>query len=260
MGFALFSASFPNAKYEAKLESPSKEELAKHVAAFSHAISTNIYNYGPIDYSKIQALVVLLLLPKAAGLVVLSQYTQGKLLELVKPAIALKLEAPTDESRVKKFKEKTRALEEIAVCAFVHALFTSVYSQKFAAIGNPQKPEVRIASNLSEWQVVKKVDVGRQEPKEAFMTLANIYHSLHAKYPDFSSTSLSPATAGRKSYSALLAAISSLPPASDFDAEWTAFDLLNAAGFPPVPSTQTIGELFPELKIPKPRGNFGKKK
>lgn len=256
MNFALLSASFPSAKYEVKLEAPSKEELARQVAAFSHVISANIYNYGPVNYDKIASLV-----PKnATGLSALSQYTQGKLVELVKPAITLKLEAPTDESQVKKHKEKTRALEEIAGCAFIHALFTSVYSQKFAATGNPQKPEVRIASNLPEWQVVKKVDVGRQEPKEVFMTLANIYHSLHNKYPSFSQVTLSPAAQGRKSYSALLLAISALPSGSDFVAEWNAFEVLNACGFPPVPSVQTIGGLYPEIKIPKPRGNFGKKK
>ncbi|MDP3742231.1 MAG: hypothetical protein Q8R15_02860 [Candidatus Micrarchaeota archaeon] len=257
MGFMLFSALLPSAKCEVKLENPSKEQLAAQIANFSHLISANIYNYSPVSYEKIKTLV-----PKKSGSIkeTLSQYTPSKLAELLKPAITLKLEPPTDESQVKKFKQKQKALEEISVCAFLHVVYCQFYPQLFTSSGNPPKPEVRIASNLPEWQIVKKIDVQRQERKEVFMTLANIYHSIHNKYPSFSPITLSQTESGRKSYSTLLSNLSLISSASDFDSEWKAFEAFNSAGFPPVPSTQTIGALYPELKIPKPRGNFGKKK
>ncbi|MFH1247477.1 MAG: hypothetical protein V1644_03795, partial [Candidatus Micrarchaeota archaeon] len=185
MAFILLSALFPNAKYEVKLENPQKQELAKQIAAFSHILMANIYNYSPVSYEKIKALT-----PKKNGSLkeLLSQYTPSKIAELVKPAITLKLEEPTDESQLKKFKEKQKALEDISVCAFLHAIFANYYPQDFSPVGNPQKTEVRmsierssmtqsqasglvlIASNLPEWQIVKTIDVKRQEPKEVFMT------------------------------------------------------------------------------------------
>ncbi len=256
MPFALLSASFPNAKIEAKLENPSKEQLATSVANFSHIISANIYNYGPVDYKKIQSLC-----PKTTNLKqTLSSLTPNKILELVRPAITLKLVEPTDESQVKKYKQKVKALEEIAVCAFLHALFVQVYSQKFDQNGSPANTEVRIASNLPEWFIVKKIDVKKAEAKEVLMTLSSMYNSLHSKYPDFSQIPLTSMEQTRKSYSNLLASLANLENGSDFNSEWKAFELLYASGFPPIPSTITIGELYPEIKIPKPRGNFGKKK
>ncbi len=265
MAFILFSAllssSSPGVRYEAKLEDPSKEQLALQAANFSHIISSNIYSYSPVSYDKIKAIA-----PKKAsganGSIkdILGQYTPSKIAKLVEPAITLKLEQPSDESQVKKFKEKQRALEEISICAFLHVVYSQFYPQNFSSTGNPQKTEVRIASNLPEWQIVKKVDVQRQEPKEVFMTLANIYYSIHNKYPALSAASLQQKESGRKSYSNLLAAIPNLPPAFDFNSEWLAFETLASCGFPPIPLTQTIGQLYPEIKIPKPRGNFGKKK
>lgn len=257
MAFILFSALFPSSHYEAKLESPAKPELAGQIANFSHIISANIYSYSPVSYEKVSKLC-----PKKSGSLadMLSQFTPSKIGQLVAPAITLKIEPPTDESQVKKFKQKQKALEEISVCAFLHAVFCQFYPQSFTSSGNPQRTEVRIASNLPEWQIVKKVDVQRQEPKEAFMTLANIYHSIHNKYPAFSPLALSQTESGRKSYSMLLNNLSPLSSATDFDSEWKAFEAFNAAGFPPIPPTAAIGQLYPELKIPKPRGNFGKKK
>ncbi len=257
MAFILLSVLFPSSRYEVKLENPAKTELAKQIANFSHIISANIYSYSPVSYEKVKSLV-----PKKSGSIkeTLSQYTPSKIAQLVAPAITLKFEPPTEESQVKKFKQKQKALEEISICAFLHAVYCQFYPQLFTPVGNPQKTEVRIASNLPEWQIVKKVDVQRQEPKEAFMTLANIYHSIHNKYSDFSPITLSQTESGRKSYATLLSNLSAISSATDFDSEWKAFEAFSSAGFPPIPSTQTIGELYPEIKIPKPRGNFGKKK
>ncbi len=256
MSFVLFSARFPSVRYEAKLESPSKEQLAQQFAAFSHCISSNIYNYAPLNYQKLSSFA-----PECIDLrQALSKYTPSKITELAKPTVTLQLQPPTDESQLKKFKQKQRALGEISICAFLHALYVQIYHQTATNAGNPQKPEVRIASNLPEWQVVKKIDLEKAESKEVFMSLASMYHALHSKYPAFSPTSLQPVSQGRKSYSTLLQNVSTISNDTGFDSEWKAFEAMNAAGFPPIPSTETIGELYPEIKIPQPRGNFGKKK
>lgn len=257
MAFALLSANFPNGKCEVKLENPTKEQLALQIENFSHLISVNIYNYSPVDYKKVQTLV-----PKTTNLQkTLATLSPSKILEIVRPAITLKLPEPTDESQVKKHKEKTRALEQIAVNAFFHALFVQIYPQNFTPAGKPAQPEVRIAADLPEWRVVKKVNLAKAEPKEVLIALSSMYNSLHTKYVSLSTTPLVQIEAPRKSYSNLLQnASSSIPSGKDFATEWKAFETLSAYGFPPIPSTETIGELYPEVKIAKPRGNFGSKK
>ncbi len=256
MTFVLLSALLPNAKYEVKLQDPTPDQLAPHFENFLHLISSNIYRFSPIEYEKVIAFS-----PKNALDIqgVLSLFTQTRIVEIVKPAIKSVLQEPSDESGAKKFKEKQRALQEIAICSFIHAVFSQVYPQSFTQAGNPQKNEVRIASSIPQWQIVKKVDVEKVEPKEAFASLANMYYSLHAKYPAFSTARLQALEVPRKSYSALLSALPQQPEKT-FAGEWSVFETLRAYGFPPIPSPGTIGQLYPELKIPKPRGNFGKKK
>ncbi len=259
MAFALFSANLPAAKYEAKLDNPSKPQLIQEIANFIHIISANIYAYSPIDYKKVTAVCPKITTP-ANLKQTLSTLSPTKILELVKPAITLQLVEPTDESLLKKFKEKQKALAEIAVSAFIHALFAQVYPQKFSQSGSPTNKEARIASNLPEWFIVKKVDVQKAEAKEVLMTMSSIYNSLHSKYGDLTQLSTTAPEQTRKSYANLLTVLSNLPTGTDFENEWKTFSLLSNSGFPPIPSTVTIGELYPEIKIPKPRGNFGKKK
>ncbi len=257
MSFLLLSAFFPNAKYEVKLENPSKEQIAPFLQSFLHVVSSNLYKYGPIDYAKVVSIA-----PKNVTSLkeTFSKFTVSKITELVKPAISLKLEEPKDASELKKREKKLKALDSIAVNAFIHYIFTQVYPASFSPIGSPKCEEVRVASNLPEWQVVKKVDLKKAENKEIFAALVGIYHSLHSKYQLFSPVPLHSIESGKKSYSTLLNNLQALQTTSDFASEWTAFETFNASGFPPIPLTDTIGQLYPELKIPKPRGNFGKKK
>jgi len=261
--FLYLIAQLKTGKLDVKLEDPKPAEIASQLQNFSHLLSSSVYYYSPVDYEKIRASAAKAPISRPQDLAaMLKSFTPTKILETVKPFITLQLLQPTDESQVKKWKKKTRALEQIAISAYLHALFVQVFPQNFKQSGSPSKAEVRLAANMPAWKAVKKVDCAKTENKEIFASLCAIYHAVHAKLPAFAQMpQMAGSASERKSYSALVTLLSSLNfPSDAFQAEWLAFATFNAAGFPPVPSAELVGELYPELKVPKPRGNFGKKK
>ncbi len=260
--FLYLIAQLKTGKLDVKLENPKPAEIATQLQNFSHLISSAVYYYSPVDYEKISAAAAKAPISHPQDLAItLKSLTPTKILEIVKPFITLQLSQPAEESQVKKWKEKTRALEQIAISAYLHALFVQVFPQNFKQSGSPSKAEVRLAANMSTWKAVKKVDC-KTENKEIFASLCAIYHAVHVKMPAFAQM---PTMAGnaseRKSYSALVTSLSSLNfPSDATQGEWLTFATFNAAGFPPVPPAELVGELYPEFKVSKPRGNFGKKK
>ena len=249
-----------DAKLDVKLENPKPAEIVSQLHNFSHLISSAVYYYAPVDYDKISAKVPKISKPEDLA-AILKALTPTKILEIVKPHIMLQLSQPTEESQIKKWKEKIRALEQIAILAFIHALYTRAFPQTFKQTGSPAKAEVRLAANMSSWKAVKKVDCTKAENKEIFASLCAIYHAIHVKMPAFVQMPSPGSRSERKSYSALIAALSTLSLPSDaMQSEWLVLETFNACGFSPVPSSELVGELYPELKVPKPRGNFGKKK
>lgn len=259
--FLYLIAQLKTGKLDVKLDNPTPAEIASQLQNFSHLISSAVYYYSPVDYEKIRAFVAKAPISRPQDLaVLLKSLTPTKILEIVKPFITLQLLQPTDESQVKKWKEKIRALEQIAISAYLHALFVQVFPQNFKQSGSPSKAEVRLAANMSTWKAVKKVDC-KTENKEIFASLCAIYHAVHVKLPAFTPMPAPASGSERKSYSALVTSLSSLQLPSDAtQAEWLTFATFNAAGFPPIPSAELVGELYPEFKVSKPRGNFGKKK
>jgi hypothetical protein len=142
---------------------------------------------------------------------------------------------------------------------------------------------VRLAANYDGWIVVKKVDLGKAEKKEVLLGLAGIFSSINQKLPSLYSSnpdgfedlvsSLLNSFPVRKSFvklPVLLGEASKLESKiSDFASNSEGKEVLRQAlflrcfehaGFPPFVTLESIAGVYPELKIPKPRGNFGGKK
>lgn len=136
---------------------------------------------------------------------------------------------------------------------------------------------VRFVANYKGWQVVKKVRSDAL-PKEIVAGCAGIFSSSKAKAPDFLSpdgkyNALADAFLAkypeRKSFSRLqemLAAsvdvakqIAALANGNELRKLFY-YSLFERAGFPCFVSTGQVSGVWPELKIPKPRGNYGGKK
>ncbi|MEK6924317.1 MAG: hypothetical protein AABW54_03710 [Candidatus Micrarchaeota archaeon] len=172
---------------------------------------------------------------------------------------------------------------EIATSAYLAELFDKAFPPESLKWGKPTgKPrEVRLAANLDAWIAVKKVNLQAAEGKEITAACAGIFNSARSKLQEFTPQEYRAATEQflakypeRKSFGRLAeilaAAASELPKitaCAKGDAALEArlaklfyYDCFERAGFTPFVSTNQVSRIWPELKIPKPRGNYGGKK
>ncbi len=144
--------------------------------------------------------------------------------------------------------------------------------------------EIVFTARYRDWMVVKKLLVeGNTSPQEVSASLASIEATLSRKSYEFSGINLAAVEAvaeklikgKRKSFVSLAEALSSLKP-TELKKELLAACptekhlpiaenyllkvMLDLMGFRTNLDTGTLSEVYPELKIAKPRGNFGKKK
>jgi len=153
--------------------------------------------------------------------------------------------------------------------------------------------EVVFTARYKEWMVVKKLLIeSMTKPEDVSLVLASIDATLVRKSFEFTGINVDMIDAyvanlcrGKsKSWANLAAALQSakpselkaellkacpvLPPSPDgktaslYPVAETYFvkRLVETIGYSPVLTPETLQESFPQLKIPKPRGNFGGKK
>ncbi|MCX8175441.1 MAG: DUF2666 domain-containing protein [Candidatus Micrarchaeota archaeon] len=144
--------------------------------------------------------------------------------------------------------------------------------------------EVVFNARYKDWMVVKKLLIDEKtSPQEVAAILASIESTLSRKSYEFSGidTAKIAALAGkltagkRKSYSSLAEAISALKPSELREELLSACPtpahlpiaenyllkcMLDNLGFKTNLDVETLAEAYPEIKVPKPRGNFGKRK
>jgi hypothetical protein len=144
--------------------------------------------------------------------------------------------------------------------------------------------EITFAARYKDWMVIKKMAIDeRSTPQEIAATLASIEATMSRKSYEFTGVNLSAVDAiadklvvgKRKSFASLSEALSSLKPTELKTELLTACPtpahlpiaenyllktLLDKLGFKTNLDLETISSVFPEIKVPKPRGNFGKKK
>ena len=147
-----------------------------------------------------------------------------------------------------------------------------------------EEGEIMFVARYKEWMVVKKLAVdATTTPQEVSAILASIEATMSRKSYEFTGVNLGMVDAiadklivgKRKSFIALSEALSSLKPA-DLKAElltacptpahlpiaenYLLKSMLDKMGFRTNLDTETLSQTFPEIKVVKPRGNFGKKK
>jgi hypothetical protein len=144
--------------------------------------------------------------------------------------------------------------------------------------------EVVFTARYKEWMVVKKLSIDDKiSPQEIAATLASIEATISRKSYEFTGINremidaIAEKLAGgkRKSFSSLAEALSSRKPAElkvelltacptpahlPIAENYLVKTLLDRMGFKTNLDLETLSGTFPEIKVPKPRGNFGKKK
>ncbi|MCX8194661.1 MAG: DUF2666 domain-containing protein [Candidatus Micrarchaeota archaeon] len=144
--------------------------------------------------------------------------------------------------------------------------------------------EVVFTARYKDWVVIKKMSIDSSTtPQEVAAILASIEATLSRKSYEFAGINQQKideiaermVKGKRKSYSSLAEAISSIKP-SELRQELLAACptekhlpiaenyllkmVLDKLGFRTNLDTETLQEVYPEIKVAKPRGNFGKKK
>ena len=144
--------------------------------------------------------------------------------------------------------------------------------------------EVAFTARYRDWMVIKKLSVDEKTtPQEVAAALASVEATLSRKSYEFSGINLGAIeaiaqklmTGKRKSFVSLSEALSSLKP-TELKAELLAAcptekhlpiaenyllkAMLDQMGFKTNLDGETLSQAYPEIKVAKPRGNFGKKK
>lgn len=144
--------------------------------------------------------------------------------------------------------------------------------------------EVAFTARYKEWMVIKKMSIDEKTtPQEVSAILASVEATLSRKSYEFAGINLSAIDAladrlikgKRKSFVSLAEALSSLKP-TELKGELLAAcpsekhlgiaenyllkSILDKMGFKTNLDGETLQEAYPEVKVAKPRGNFGKKK
>jgi hypothetical protein len=147
-----------------------------------------------------------------------------------------------------------------------------------------EEGEVSFTARYRDWMVIKKMSIeDKTTPQEVSAILATVEATLTRKGYQFTGINQSQIEAmserlikgKRKSFVSLAEALSSLKPTALKSELLTACPtekhlpiaenyllkvMLDQMGFKTNLDTETLSQTFPEIKVAKPRGNFGKKK
>ncbi|MBI2445015.1 hypothetical protein HYV43_01370 [Candidatus Micrarchaeota archaeon] len=262
MGFVWFAAGFTDYTYERREESP---QAAGALLNDAHAIlDAKHLLFAPIEVDRIKASAPTFSSPEAF-IDHVSKLKYGELAKKLHGFVTYQM--PTDEAVLKKIGDP----DEVAVCAYFHYAFRSVFPSVMPAQTPFAKKEVRLAADMDGWVAVKKVNLEVAERKEVFSSLCSMRTVAQRKAMEFTpgfdefNNRLEAALASyseRKSFGKMAGALNAVKDLSA-DANLRAFALSQAmlrVGFPPFLTNDHVASLYPELKIPKPKGNFGGKK
>ncbi len=282
-GTVLFEADFTGRAFSYSAKAGDRAKLFSLLSAARRAIAENIYDYAPIDRKAIDAYFAGKKKPKnpAELAAILSSVSMSSVERDLEKAVGFE-PVPADDPR-KANAEKRKI--GYATSYYLYLLFKSAFGEEAPKPAGTNKNQIiRLVSNSSEWMVVKKANAAIATKPEALSALIGMLSTIVRKEGDVlckegDFEEVSGALFGsffkRKSYGKLVEAISSVAAdkvtacaknaAIDDAAAQELFTLLylkafSLSGYSPYPEPDLLAETYPQLKIPKPRGNFGGKK
>ena len=280
--FVWFEADFPGAKCSSKLQSPQPGEVGILLLTARRIAGDKMYDCAPIDRASIEKAAAKRgkISDMAKLREVLAAEQPGKLEAELAPFV--KLEPITDKNAKSEPNKK-----EIAVDYFLHCLFRQVFPQTVKCSGTPKKGEFRLAANMKDWTLVKKINLAAASKDEVFAGLVGIADACLRKEPYFTcnapdafdaySNQFLSQFSQRKSFGKIADILSKV---DEVETKKTLCSLcLNQnhmtsaclmelfylrifafCGYSPYVPLALINDAYPALKIPKPRGNYGRKK
>ncbi|MGB9577022.1 MAG: hypothetical protein ACP5O3_00125 [Candidatus Micrarchaeia archaeon] len=271
--FVLFASAFPDFPAFEKLSGADERGLASLLSRALELVALKEFEYAPIECGKLSRLAEGV---RANGLEdFFSSLKPARLEASLEAAVTVPPREVEDDER-KKYECQRKAFRAIALAFYVKKVFDRVLPFDAPVFsGKHSKNEVRLASSLPEWTVVKKASL-EGERKEAFVGLVGIHFTLYRKTGSLLGVNaLAEEFLSRFPHRKSAARVTEMLAAAreshvDEEIERAAgaqnikegkrffySRVLEHGGFPPFVSVEVANDAYPELKIPKPRGNFG---
>ncbi|MFH0973624.1 MAG: hypothetical protein V1817_02450 [Candidatus Micrarchaeota archaeon] len=285
--FIQFESPIKGALYSKRIENPSRAQALEVLEAVRAACVAKMFDYAPLDLQGLRGVAA----PHAKNVSsvdslasVLRGVKPGALEEKMQPFVLLK--KPSEEEIANGAKKHDDATA-FAWSFVVRSLFEKAFPPKpFPQAQGAQSakgvsPNFLFAAELNGWVSVKKVNTAKAEAKEILACLVGVFASIDRKIPAF-------ACNDSKTFDAAFeSALAAFPERRNFSKLPAALEAAKAAeketlacalgeserrllreiyysrvfgrlGFPPFCSTEDFGAIYPELKIPKPRGRMKK--
>lgn len=277
--FVLFTYSSEQF-FSQETKSPSKEAAALILRNATAISFEKMFDYAPIDKKSIFEL---------ASRDFPSVKTIGdaaKAFSSIKPKELESRLTPfvTEKLSEEEFIEKKRGNPvQFAQSFYLKCVCRNLYQMPQITYAPPTKERlIKLVANYCGWQVVKKVDLLKAEKKEVLACLAGIYSVSLKKSSEFFSKDFSgfqnyldsflSKFSPRKSFSKASEILSSIEETKFSKDLLSFFEPSNAfigkefflnscfeySGVTPFVSIDSINEVYPELKIPKPKGRIKK--
>ncbi len=177
-----------------------------------------------------------------------------------------------DRSLERIIEKKLGPMTEIALCRYISFLFERIFPIQFRPSGKPQKKDFRFAANYKGWVAVRKANLELAENKEVLASLVHALGTICNKLPDLHENkefftrlnALLSKYPPRKSFGKLIALVEEMQKAGIFDEsdpllrKYALMAALSQMGFPAYLSGESLEGIYPELKIPKPKGRIKK--
>lgn len=286
--------SFTSPIYSNSVQNPSREQVREMLLNVFYASRKLALDYAPLNHSQIASLASKVGAAKnASELAKLISATKQSVLEaelsklvVLSPA-TVALDADGGGAEIAPKKQKGAPVE------FAFSLYFNCLLEKMLppavklATASKAPSEVKLVANFGGWMAVRKVSIERQERKEVVACCATIFESVRKKLPEFFCAqgkegeynsvvdSFISKFPERKSFSRLPEILSAaekeeskIVSLAERGFEKPLLDafycrVFSQVGFPCFVSTDQVSRIYPDLKIPKPRGRMagsGKKK
>ncbi len=287
--FVQFESPIKGAVYSRRIENPSRGPALEVLEAARAACLAKMFDFSPLELNGLRGVAA----PHAKSVssleslcAALRAIKSGQLEEKFGSFVLLK-EPTADElaAGARKHDDATAfawsfVMRELFVKAFPPKPFPQAQGAKCAS------PNFLLASDLNGWVAVKKVNPAKAEAKEVLACLVGVLVSVDRKIPAFACNAQG--ADGAKAFDAgFESALAAFPVRKNFSKLPQAIEAAKAAessvlacaagenerrlfreiyyshvfarlGFPPFCSAEDLGAIYPELKIPKPRGRIKK--
>ncbi|VVB71223.1 Uncharacterised protein [uncultured archaeon] len=241
MGFARFECVLPNYTLKLDLTDPSESDLIGFFEKVEEACRNSFVFYSPLNAKS------LLSESKGKNFFGLISNIKPMVLqnELVHKHSEL-VDEPTDESLLKKVKEKNIGIKSVVLSAFLNSVYDQTQFKE-----KPASTKVFLAVQSPNLTLVKKAPVN---PDNGDVLLA-LVGSWNTAFSFLEAKFSLPET--RLKLNEIQSVLKSMNSSKE---KLVLVSLMKNAGYPLMLANEDFNKIHPELKISKPRGNYGKKK